>query len=97
MHNNCWNDVDEPLPDGEDDEQNFVANKLVDKAKLGNATRQLVDVMEWSSLMEDMISIREAEEIVHTVMNGRLSRAVGRSCRNLVGKRAQHESAGPSR
>ncbi|KAL3944147.1 MAG: hypothetical protein SGBAC_001794 [Bacillariaceae sp.] len=59
----------------DDNAGTLVANKLVDKTKLGNATRQLVEVMEWSSLIEDMISIREAEEIVHTVMNGRLTAA----------------------
>ncbi|CAJ1961959.1 unnamed protein product [Cylindrotheca closterium] len=61
----CW----------DDNAGTVVASKLVEKAKLGNATRQLVEVMEWSSLIEDMISIREAEAIVHTVMNGRLTAA----------------------
>jgi hypothetical protein len=59
----------------DDNAGTMVANKLADRAKVGNATRQLVEVMEWSGLIEDMISLREAEGIVHSVMNGSLTAA----------------------
>eukprot|EP00980_Cylindrotheca_fusiformis_P003213 scaffold732_cov114-Cylindrotheca_fusiformis.AAC.1 len=57
----------------DDNAGTMVANKLADRAKVGNATRQLVDVMEWSGLMNDMISVREAEGIVHSVMSNKLT------------------------
>lgn len=56
----------------DDNAGTIVANKLADTAKVGSTTRQLVEVMEWSGVMEDMISVREAEAIVHAVMRSGL-------------------------
>ena len=57
----------------DDNAGTIVAGKLADKAKVGNGTRRIVEAMDWSSIMEDMISYRDAEEIVHKVMSGELT------------------------
>ncbi len=56
----------------DDDAGTVVALKMASKSKVGKATQQIVQAMDWSSIMEDMITVREAEEIVHAVMRGEL-------------------------
>jgi hypothetical protein len=54
----------------DDDAGRVVAQKLASHAKVGNATQQIVQAMDWSSCMEEMITMQEAEAIVHAVMKG---------------------------
>lgn len=50
-----------------------VATKLAERAHVGRKTRQIVDAMDWSTAVEELISVREAEYVVHAVMNGSLT------------------------
>eukprot|EP00934_Nitzschia_sp_Nitz4_P008440 Nitzschia sp. Nitz4//scaffold49_size126201//67010//71320//NITZ4_003646-RA/size126201-processed-gene-0.98-mRNA-1//-1//CDS//3329553161//8430//frame0 len=50
----------------------IVANKLASKAKVASTTQAIVEAMDWSNIMSDMISMEEAEEIVHEAMKGEL-------------------------
>jgi len=56
----------------DDDAGTIVATKLANKSRCGSATTKIVQAMDWSSIMEDLISLREAQEIVHSVMRGEL-------------------------
>jgi hypothetical protein len=53
----------------DDNAGTIVANKLSEKCKVSHKTLQLVEVMEWSSMINDMISQREAEAIVHQIFS----------------------------
>jgi hypothetical protein len=50
-----------------------VARKIADRAGVGNGTKQIVDAMDWSTAVEELISVREAEYVVYAVMNGELT------------------------
>jgi hypothetical protein len=66
--------TDEDLVDLWDDNAGtIVASKLAVRAGVGALTRQIVQAMDWSIIMDDMISVREAEAIVHSVMSGMLT------------------------
>ena len=57
----------------DDNAGTIVANKLAEKSRVGSSTRQIVNVMDWSSIMDDVIPLEEAEALVHRVMSGDLS------------------------
>ena len=59
----------------DDNAGTIVANKLAEKAKAGASTRQIVEAMDWSSMIEEMVSVRDAEELVHDIMSGKLTAA----------------------
>jgi hypothetical protein len=50
-----------------------VARKVAERSGVGNSTKAIVDAMDWSTAVEELINIREAEYIVHGVMNGKLT------------------------
>jgi hypothetical protein len=50
-----------------------VARKIADRSGVGKSTKTIVDAMDWSTAVEELISIREAEYVVHAVMNGNLT------------------------
>lgn len=50
-----------------------VAKKLAERANVGNGTRSIVEAMDWSTAIEEFISVREAEYAVHAVMNSSLT------------------------
>jgi Rab3 GTPase-activating protein catalytic subunit len=50
-----------------------VARKIAERSGVGNGTKAIVDAMDWSTAAEELISIREAEYVVHSVMNGSLT------------------------
>ena len=56
----------------DDDAGTIVATKLAAKSRCGSATTTIVKAMDWSSIMEDMITLGQAQEIVHSVMRGGL-------------------------
>ena len=53
-----------------------VAAKLAERSHVGNGTRQIIDAMDWSNAIEELISVREAEYVVHAVMNGSLTAGI---------------------
>ena len=57
----------------DDNAGTLVATKLAEKSKVGMATIGIVQAMDWSSIMRDMISVEEAEAIVHSVLQGNIS------------------------
>lgn len=66
--------TDESLVSRWDDKAGtIVANKLCDRNSVGEKTRQIVNAMDWSSIIEDMIETWQADEILHQVMDGGLT------------------------
>jgi hypothetical protein len=59
----------------DDDAGTIVATKLAAKSRCGRSTTAIVQAMDWSSIMEDVITLGQAEEIVHSVMKGELTSA----------------------
>mmetsp|Transcript_18427 Transcript_18427/g.29703 ORF Transcript_18427/g.29703 Transcript_18427/m.29703 type:complete len:1511 (+) Transcript_18427:284-4816(+) len=57
----------------DDDAGRHVARKLAERSNVGNGTKHIVDAMDWSAAVEELISVREAEYVVHAIMNGDLS------------------------
>ena len=51
----------------------IVACKLADRSKVGSATKSIVEAMDWANIMDEMINLRDAEEVVHHVMDGSLT------------------------
>mmetsp|Transcript_16829 Transcript_16829/g.38871 ORF Transcript_16829/g.38871 Transcript_16829/m.38871 type:complete len:1574 (+) Transcript_16829:146-4867(+) len=50
-----------------------VAGKIAERSHVGIGTRKIIDAMDWSNAIEEIISVREAEYVVHAVMNGGLT------------------------
>lgn len=50
-----------------------VATKLAAQSKCGSATTRIVQAMDWSNIMQDMIPVEQAKGIVHAVMSGELT------------------------
>jgi Rab3 GTPase-activating protein catalytic subunit len=66
--------TDESLVSRWDDKAGtIVANKVCDRNNVGEKTRQIVKVMDWSSIIEDMIETWQVDEILHQVMDGGLT------------------------
>ncbi len=53
-----------------------VAGKIAERAQVGIGTRKIIDAMDWSNAIEEIISVREAEYVVHAVMNGSLTAGI---------------------
>ncbi|KAG7347273.1 Rab3 GTPase-activating protein catalytic subunit [Nitzschia inconspicua] len=50
-----------------------VARKIAERSRVGIGTKTIVDAMDWATAVEELISTREAEYVVHAVMNGQLT------------------------
>jgi hypothetical protein len=50
-----------------------VARKLAERANVGSGTLRIVEAMDWSTSVEEFISVREAEYAVHNIMNSSLT------------------------
>ena len=57
----------------DDDSGRQVARKLAERSHVGSSTKRIVDAMDWSNAVAELISVREAEYVVHSVMNGSLT------------------------
>ena len=53
-----------------------VAGRIAERSHVGIGTRKIIDAMDWSNAIEEIISIREAEYVVHAVMNGSLTAGI---------------------
>ena len=53
-----------------------VAGKIAERSNVGIGTRKIIDAMDWSNAIEEIISVREAEYVVHAVMNGSLTAGI---------------------
>eukprot|EP00536_Pseudo-nitzschia_multiseries_P012324 jgi/Psemu1/208354/e_gw1.466.49.1 len=53
-----------------------VAAKIAERSHVGNGTRKIIDAMDWSNAVYEIISVREAEYVVHAVMNGSLTAGI---------------------
>ena len=53
-----------------------VAGKIAERSHVGIGTRKIIDAMDWSIAVEEIISVREAEYVVHAVMNGSLTAGI---------------------
>ncbi len=53
-----------------------VAGKIAERSHVGIGTRKIIDAMDWSNAIEEIISVREAEYVVHAVMNGSLTAGI---------------------
>eukprot|EP00751_Fragilariopsis_kerguelensis_P013129 CAMPEP_0170766810 /NCGR_PEP_ID=MMETSP0733-20121128/5361_1 /TAXON_ID=186038 /ORGANISM="Fragilariopsis kerguelensis, Strain L26-C5" /LENGTH=1589 /DNA_ID=CAMNT_0011107801 /DNA_START=132 /DNA_END=4901 /DNA_ORIENTATION=+ len=56
-----------------------VAAKIAERSHVGKGTRQIIDAMDWSNTIKELISVREAEYVVHAVMNGSLTAGIPNS------------------
>lgn len=50
-----------------------VARKISERSGVGSGTRAIVDAMDWSTAVDELISTREAEYVVQAVMDGQLT------------------------
>jgi len=53
-----------------------VAAKIAERSHVGTGTRKIIDAMDWSNAVDEIISVREAEYVVHAVMNGSLTAGI---------------------
>jgi len=53
-----------------------VAGKIAERSHVGIGTRKIIDAMDWKNAVEEIISVREAEYVVHAVMNGSLTAGI---------------------
>ena len=58
------------IEDWDHDAGNAAALHLANEARVGDATQTLVDVMDWRTCAEEMISLEEAEAIVEEALEG---------------------------
>jgi hypothetical protein len=66
--------TDESLVSQWDDKAGtIVADKLCDRNNVGEKTRHIVQAMDWSTIVEDMIEAWQADEILHQIMDGGLT------------------------
>ena len=56
-----------------------VSLKIAERTRIGNGTKKIIEAMDWSTAIEGLISVREAEYVVHAVMNGNLTAGIPNS------------------